>query len=60
MLMHVETSFRILGYPGLAMLFFVAAAGIGFTLVFSIVMNDRRSRKDLRIAGRSTLGMPKR
>jgi predicted unusual protein kinase regulating ubiquinone biosynthesis (AarF/ABC1/UbiB family) len=60
LLMNVQTSFRILGYPGLAMLCFVAAAGIGFALVFNIVMNDRRGRKDLQISGRSTLGLPKR
>jgi hypothetical protein len=33
MLMRVETSFRILGYPGLAMLCFIAAASGGLTLV---------------------------
>ena len=60
LLMKVETSFRILGYPGLAMLCFVAAAGMGFTLVTNIVLNDRRSKKDLQISGRSTLGQPPR
>jgi len=45
LLMKVETSFRILGYPGLAMLCFVAAAGMGFTLVLSIVLADRRTRR---------------
>jgi len=40
MLMRVETSFRILGYPGLAMLCFIAAAGGGLTLVWSIVRSD--------------------
>jgi predicted unusual protein kinase regulating ubiquinone biosynthesis (AarF/ABC1/UbiB family) len=40
MLMQVETSFRILGYPGLAMLCFIAAAGGGLTLVVSIVRSD--------------------
>ena len=29
LLMHVDTPFRILGYPGLAMLPFMAAAGGG-------------------------------
>jgi hypothetical protein len=60
LLMKVETSFRILGYPGLAMLCFVVAAGMGFTLVVNIVLNDRRSRKDLRLSGRGTLGAAKR
>jgi ubiquinone biosynthesis protein len=40
MLMRVETQFRILGYPGLAMLCFVAAAGGGLTLVWSILRSD--------------------
>ena len=40
MLMRVETSFRILGYPGLAMLCFIAAAGGGLTLVWNIVRSD--------------------
>jgi predicted unusual protein kinase regulating ubiquinone biosynthesis (AarF/ABC1/UbiB family) len=60
LLMKVETSFRILGYPGLAMVCFVAAAGMGFSLVLNIVLNDRRSKKDLLLSGRSTLGQPPR
>jgi predicted unusual protein kinase regulating ubiquinone biosynthesis (AarF/ABC1/UbiB family) len=46
MLMRVETSFRILGYPGLAMLCFIAAASGGLTLVWTIVRSDiRRDEK---------------
>ena len=45
MLMQVETSFRILGYPGLAMLCFLAAAGGGFALVVNILMHDKKSRE---------------
>ncbi|MBC8647777.1 MAG: AarF/ABC1/UbiB kinase family protein [Thermoanaerobaculia bacterium] len=47
MLMRVETSFRILGYPGFAILCFLAAAGGGLALVVSIVKSDLRvdSRK---------------
>jgi predicted unusual protein kinase regulating ubiquinone biosynthesis (AarF/ABC1/UbiB family) len=60
LLMKVETSFRILGYPGLAMVCFVTAAGMGFSLVLNIVLNDRRSKKDLQMSGRSTLGQPPR
>ena len=41
MLMRVETSFRILGYPGLAMLFFMLAACGGTWLAITIVRNDR-------------------
>jgi predicted unusual protein kinase regulating ubiquinone biosynthesis (AarF/ABC1/UbiB family) len=47
LLMRVETSFRILGYPGLAILCFLAAAGGGVWLVLQIVMADRRSLKDI-------------
>jgi hypothetical protein len=47
LLMRVETSFKILGYPGLAILCFLAAAGGGVWLVLQIVMADRKSLKDL-------------
>ncbi|HEY0006641.1 MAG TPA: AarF/UbiB family protein [Pyrinomonadaceae bacterium] len=45
LLMRVETNFRLLGYPGLPMLFFLAAAGGGFALVISIAMSDRKAKK---------------
>lgn len=45
MLMDVPTSFRILGYPGLAMLLFIMAAGGGAGLVVSILLHDRKARK---------------
>lgn len=45
MLMRVETSFRILGYPGFAMIFFVLAAIAGVGLAITIVMTDVRARK---------------
>jgi hypothetical protein len=41
MLMRVETTFRILGYPGLAMLFFLMAAIGALLLAYSIVRDDR-------------------
>jgi predicted unusual protein kinase regulating ubiquinone biosynthesis (AarF/ABC1/UbiB family) len=41
MLMRVETSFRILGYPGLAMLFFLAAAFGGAWMAVGILRHDR-------------------
>ena len=40
MLMRVETSFRILGYPGLAILFFLLAAGGGIALMLTILFRD--------------------
>ncbi|MDQ2937904.1 MAG: AarF/UbiB family protein [Acidobacteriota bacterium] len=45
MLMRVETSFRILGYPGFAMIFFLLAAIAGVGLVITIVMTDVKARK---------------
>jgi ubiquinone biosynthesis protein len=44
MLVQVPTSFRILGYPGLPMLFFLAAAAGGVALVVSIVRHDLHGR----------------
>ena len=45
MLMRVETSFRIFGYPGLAMILFMLAAAAGFALAFSILLYDEKPRK---------------
>ena len=45
LLMRVETAFRLFGYPGLAMLLFLAAAGGGFWLLLSIYAQDRNSEK---------------
>lgn len=48
MLMRIETSWKILGYPGLAMLFFLAAAGGGLWLVFQILVSDSQTKKKAR------------
>jgi ubiquinone biosynthesis protein len=45
LLMQVPTSFRIFGYPGLAMILFLAAAAGGGALAASIVVYDRKQRK---------------
>jgi ubiquinone biosynthesis protein len=45
LLMQIQTSFRIFGYPGLAMLCFLAAAVGGFWLVLSIFAQDQKGRK---------------
>ena len=45
LLMRVETSFRIFGYPGFAILFFLAVGGGGIFLIVHILMNDRPSKK---------------
>ena len=41
MMMRVETSFRIWGYPGLAILLFLAAAGAGVILLINILFYDK-------------------
>ena len=41
LLMRIETSFTLFGYPGLAIICFLAAAGGGFWLVGSIFWGDR-------------------
>ncbi len=45
LLMRVETSFRIWGYPGLAIIFFLCAAGAGVVLLFNILFYDRSSQE---------------
>jgi predicted unusual protein kinase regulating ubiquinone biosynthesis (AarF/ABC1/UbiB family) len=51
LLMRVETSFHLFGYPGLAILLFLAAAIGGFSLVIVILASDitanRRKRRKL-------------
>ena len=45
MLMQVQTRFTILGYPGVAILLFLAAAGGGFWMAWTILAGDvRRTR----------------
>jgi predicted unusual protein kinase regulating ubiquinone biosynthesis (AarF/ABC1/UbiB family) len=45
LLMRVQTTFQIFGYPGLAMLLFLLSAANGFWLVASIYRQDYKSRK---------------
>ena len=45
LLMRVETSFRLFGYPGLAILLFLAAAMAGGLLAGNILVNDLRAHK---------------
>jgi predicted unusual protein kinase regulating ubiquinone biosynthesis (AarF/ABC1/UbiB family) len=44
MLMRVETSFRIWGYPGLAIILFLLAAGGGVALLVNILFYDKSGR----------------
>jgi len=45
LLMRVETTFRLFGYPGLAILCFIAAAAGGCWLLVAIFVQDRKKRK---------------
>jgi ubiquinone biosynthesis protein len=44
MLMRVETTFKIIGYPGFAMILFILAAVAGLILAFSILFYDEKPR----------------
>lgn len=44
MLMQVQTRFTILGYPGFAMLLFLAAAAGGFWMAWTVLAGDVRTR----------------
>ena len=45
LLVRVDTPFRILGYPGLPMIFFLVAAIAGIGLAVSIVSTDVKARR---------------
>jgi len=45
LLMRVETTFRIFGYPGLAMILFLLAAAAGSMLAFNILFYDEKRRR---------------
>jgi ubiquinone biosynthesis protein len=49
LLMRVQTNFEIFGYPGLAMVCFLAAGGGGFCLVLSILWQDHKSKQKSRM-----------
>ena len=48
LLMPVQTSFRLFGYPGLAILCFLLAASGGVWLILSILINDYKDRRKTR------------
>jgi len=52
-MMQVPTSFRIWGYPGLAMLLFLAAAAGGLLLLLNIITTDRQKRHKAASTGRN-------
>jgi ubiquinone biosynthesis protein len=45
MLMSVPTSFKLFGYPGLAIILFLIAAGGGIALVLNILFYDVKPRR---------------
>jgi hypothetical protein len=45
MLMQVPTRFTILGYPGVAMVLFLAAAAGGLWMAWTILAGDVKTRK---------------
>ncbi|MEX2570155.1 MAG: AarF/UbiB family protein [Gemmatimonadota bacterium] len=45
MLMRVETTFQILGYPGVAMLLFLTAAAGAIVLLFDVIRHDGSTRE---------------
>jgi predicted unusual protein kinase regulating ubiquinone biosynthesis (AarF/ABC1/UbiB family) len=48
LLMRVQTSFQLFGYPGLAIVCFLVAAAGGFWLVLSIFVQDYRDKKKIK------------
>jgi ubiquinone biosynthesis protein len=48
LLMRVQTSFQLFGYPGLAILCFMVAAAGGFWLVLSIFIQDYKDKKKIK------------
>lgn len=53
LLMRVETTVRIWGYPAIAMVLFLLAALSGLVLVVSIVLGERRASRGVRAARRT-------
>ncbi|MGN6367130.1 MAG: ABC1 kinase family protein [Phycisphaerae bacterium] len=45
LLMRVDTSWRLFGYPGLAIIFFILAAAGGCILMFHILFHDESSKR---------------
>jgi uncharacterized phage infection (PIP) family protein YhgE len=45
MLMDIPTSFTLFGYPGLAIIFFLLAAGGALVLAFNILFYDEKGHK---------------
>jgi ubiquinone biosynthesis protein len=46
LLMHINSSFQLFGYPGFAILCFLIAIGGGAWLIFSILLHDYKDKRD--------------
>jgi predicted unusual protein kinase regulating ubiquinone biosynthesis (AarF/ABC1/UbiB family) len=46
LMLRVDSNYHLLGYPAIAIVCFIAAAGGGFWLVLSIILRDRGTRDD--------------
>ena len=44
MMMRVQSDTRLLGYPAIALVLFVVAAGLGIAIVLSALLRDRKAR----------------
>ncbi|MEO5761089.1 MAG: AarF/UbiB family protein [Vicinamibacteria bacterium] len=55
LLMRVETSWTIFGYPGIAMVFFLIAAAAGLWLMLQIVRTDHQTKRKARPRSKGTL-----
>jgi ubiquinone biosynthesis protein len=45
LMMRVETAFKLFGYPGLAIIFFLIAAGGAIVLAYNILFHDEKAQK---------------
>lgn len=48
MLMHIESGWKLFGYPGLAILLFLVAAVLAIGLILSALLFDHRARSTQR------------
>ena len=46
LIMDIQTSFTLFGYPGLAIIFFLIAAGAGLILVYNILFKDEKKKDE--------------
>ena len=47
LIMDIQTSFTLFGYPGIAIIFFLIAAGAGLLLIYNILFKDEKKETDV-------------